>query len=56
MMGYVLKIDRSKYYGKIRHEMVSSAVKNMVHDERACQEVDRIIRSFYDGEKRGAYG
>lgn len=56
MTGYVLKIDRSKYFGKIRHEIVSSAVRKIVRDKRACQEADRIIRGFEDREKRGVYG
>lgn len=51
MKGYVLKIDRSKYFCKIRCEMALSAVRKRVLDELARQEADHIIRRFDNGEK-----
>lgn len=48
--GYVLKIDLSNYFGSTRHEVASAAIRKRVKDEWTCQEVDRIIKSFNDGE------
>ena len=50
MAGHVLKTDLSNYFGSTEHDTASSAVRKRARDEWACQEVDRIIHSFNDGE------
>ena len=48
--GFVLKIDLSNYFGSTRHDVATAAIRKRVEDKWACQEVERIISSFNDGE------
>lgn len=47
--GYVLKLDIHDYFGSTRHEIAIRQVNERVRNEWACDEVERIIRSFGDG-------
>lgn len=48
--GFVLKCDLSNYFGSTRHDVAIAAIKKRVGDEWAVAEVERIIRSFNDGD------
>lgn len=48
--GFVLKCDLSNYFGSTRHDVAIAAIKKRVDDEWAVAEVERIIRSFNDGD------
>ena len=47
--GYVLKCDLSNYFCSTSHEVAIAAVRKRVKDEWAVSEVERIIRSFNQG-------
>lgn len=48
--GFVLKCDLSNYFGSTRHDVAVAAIKKRVDDEWVVAEVERIIRSFNDGD------
>lgn len=48
--GYALKCDLSNYFGSTRHDVAIAAIEKRVDDEWAKAEVERIIRSFNDGD------
>lgn len=47
--GYVLKLDIHDYFGSTNHEIAIREVNRRVKDKWACDEVERIIRSFGGG-------
>ena len=51
--GYVLKCDISNFFGSTPHDVATAAIRKRVKDEWAAAEVERIIKSFNQGDAPG---